>query len=443
MQAAETAPIVTPPAPLATGQPPASSPAAPGVTLRYIETCKRGGWALYLHDPKTGARWATPYRCRSWRHEGECRVWRARENLARMLRPLERCEPRHVLLLVLTFDQRRLAAGLAMEHMAGALRRAAALHSPPLALEDDPRWFAFSTLWRRWQSLRQALNREAGRRGARRARWVQTVEVHKSGWPHANVMLEWPWLAEELAQVDAAHAGECPRAGLPCPRHQARSSPAHRCIPCRRKRDKAGERCGHPGCVRDWLASHAEACGFGRVVYLQHARDPKDLADYCIKLAGELEAPARDRQAAGLPPLHPAVAEVVKFSQVPTNAPAHFRRLRSSRSSPSAGVEAMLDPPSRSALEGALCGQPASIVAAAIAADLDLVEEVDLATGEVTRLPFTSRGPPATVALPPSWPPSGWGVLLDRWRRRLPARLERERREAAWATWAAAVCPTP
>ena len=275
-----------------------------------------------------------------------------------------------------------------MVYLGYALRAAAGLPSLD-APSEDPRFHAFRTLTRRWQHLRQAVQREGKRRGdGQRIPYVACTEVHRSGWPHLNLLLESHWLADALLEEHG-----CPRVAYP------------------------GIRCGVAGCARDWLSDRAVSCGFGPVVFLEVARSSgQDAAHYMLKLAGELEGAAGKRRR---PDLGRAAAEVVKFSQAPVNAPPHFRRLRAARG--------MLDPPKRNPdMEGALCGQPASRVQAAIDADLDLVDVTDGDTGEVTRLPFTARGPPPLDRS--AWAPPDWAALCDRWR---DLKLSAERR--AWA----------
>lgn len=410
--------------------------ATSGETSRptYVRACDARAWTIYL--TRGGKRWAVSYRCHSWRHAGECRRWRAHENFARMARPLEETDPAHVLLLVLTFDQRAFAAGLAMVGLGNVLRHLSGL--PAHVLDVEPRWYAFRTMWRAWQSLRQAFHREAARRRVRRARWVQTVEIHGTGWPHANIVMEWPWLADELARTDAEHCCGRDRIG-PERCELARDDEHHRCGPnagCRcvcGATHSTAAACGHPGCVRDWLAGHAKGCGWGRVLTVERARDREQVAGYIVKLAGEVElgAGARRVPAGGKREgLEPAIGEVVKLSQAPVNAPPHFRRLRYSLRAPRAGVTAMLDPPHHDPeLAGALINQPLELVERAIVADLDLVELHSAETGEVFRVSFVER---ARLLAQQRAPPVGW---LDE--ALLPSRLERERLTALWTAWTA------
>jgi len=359
----------------------------------YLLACRDDRWSLYL--TRKGRRFAVPYRCHSWRckaRHSECARKNAQQTFARLKRPLEVVNPAHVLMLVLTFDQREMEAGAAMVALACGLRAAADL--PPADAEQlDPRWVAYRTLWRRWQSLRQALNREAERRGHRRSRWAMTTEAHRSGWPHVHVLMEWPWLAAALAADDAEH--DCTR--------KEPVDGGDRAL----WRARLARRCGHPGCLRDWLSQRAEACGFGRVSYCEGAKDREQAAGYILKLAGEMEKGS-------------TAGEVLKLSQLPVNAPRHFRRLRYSLRSRDGAIPAMLDPVHvEPGTMGALCNQPETELAAAIAAGLDVINVVD-DDGEVHLVPTLFARPPpgpaarvgptAPVLHPPA--PLAWHVFL-------------------------------
>jgi hypothetical protein len=98
-------------------------------------------------------------------------------------------------------------------------------------------------------------------------RYITVTERHQSGRPHLNVVLVNP-------RLGAACAGE----GW--------------------KKVRSG-----------WMRRTVTACGFGPITWLEPMRSLDGLAVYISKLAGEIG----------------------KHSQVPIEAPAHFRRLRASR----------------------------------------------------------------------------------------------------------------
>ncbi len=232
---------------------------------KYVHACENEAWHLHLEpfDHATGELgmpMRVPFKCHSWRHQGDCRRWIAAQNYSRISKALEPKRPRDVLLMVLTLK--------------------------PSEWRD--RWEAFAELSARWRSLLKAITRTYGTRrpdridskGKAHKRpnvtpdWVATVEIHKSGWPHMNVVLVSPVLADEK---------------------QARALA--------------------------WLKRHAVMCGFGPMASLERARSKGKVANYIVKVAGETDS--------GAP--RATVGEVAKISQLPINAPPHFRRLRSAR----------------------------------------------------------------------------------------------------------------
>ena len=99
--------------------------------------------------------------------------------------------------------------------------------------------------------------------------WIGTVEIHKSGWPHFNAILINGTLAD-----------------------------------------------AHQKQALAWLKRHAVLCGFGPIASIERARSKRAVAGYVVKVASAADG-------RGLS------AEVTKTSQLPVNAPPHFRRLRS------------------------------------------------------------------------------------------------------------------
>jgi hypothetical protein len=211
------------------------------VEQRYhLKVWKRGMPGDYVR-----VRW----RCRSWRHRGACAKHRSREDFERIWYAVAGERPEDVAFLVLTLNR-----------------------------EDwRDQWDAYERLRERWRSLAKALRRHWGRMA-----YVATVEAHKDGWPHLNVILACPALAAEARR---RHAW-----------------------------------------VVAWLKRRAVRCGFGYRLTIEGARDLRTVAGYVVKLAdtvGELPA--------GLDGVGASVAgEVAKLSQVPVTAPKGFRRLRSS-----------------------------------------------------------------------------------------------------------------
>jgi hypothetical protein len=123
--------------------------------MRYVDACEHGWWHLQLCDvdEPDKVRFVT-YRCRSWRHEGPCRLWRGAQDFARIAVGMSR--GRHWLHLVLTYAQRGRTLS-------------------PLA---------FTGGLSCWDKLRKRLTRLYGYLS-----YVMVWEVHRSGWPHCHLAL--------------------------------------------------------------------------------------------------------------------------------------------------------------------------------------------------------------------------------------------------------------
>jgi len=115
--------------------------------------------------------------------------------------------------------------------------------------------------------------------------WVAVVEAHRSGWPHMNLLVYAPELAEHLEREHAepSQAGLSPRECSLLPTE---------------------------------IADSAVGAGWGRQSTGERVRDRHAVASYITKLAGSADA---------------AGAEVAKITQAPLSAPVRFRRLRSGR----------------------------------------------------------------------------------------------------------------
>lgn len=174
-------------------------------------------------------------------------------------------EPGGVVFLVLTLDRDGYYSGKPWPNVAAAFRE----------------------LSRMSNRLLHRLNRMCRARGWRPigSRWVSTVEAHRSGWPHVNIVLHCPELAIELDR-------DC--------REKERKGVSHR-----------GARL-----LDGDLLRHALESGYGVQSTAERGRDTGALAGYITKLAGEAGALA---------------SEVAKLTQLPTNAPVRFRRLRAGK----------------------------------------------------------------------------------------------------------------
>lgn len=285
---------------------------------RYVTACRCNAWRLCTWPAgakgTARARW-TVARCRSWRHAGECQDWRASVDWRRISDAFSKREQSDVVYLVLT------------------LARYSSPNGPqenPLMRFADPAatWLALGPMLNR---LRQRLGRlccrETGceqlvwRRRRRRkdgpngawkkgdeygdlystlacsgecdalgGRYVAVVEQHNekwthNNWPHVNVLLHWPWLANRV-----------------------RNSPK-RIIPRRN---------GSEGVVLGLcdLLEHIVAAGFGYQSHASIAIHRDKLASYLVGAAKGVEKTA---------------AEVAKRKQIPLAAPDGFRRVRAGR----------------------------------------------------------------------------------------------------------------
>jgi hypothetical protein len=172
---------------------------------------------------------------------------------------------------------------------------------------------ALSRIGRRWGA--ETVLERSGRSNALRTvrklgnRWVAVVEAHRSGWPHVNLVVWCPELAEQLRAEHDARMQDDDIANAVFLARDAwkRKEPVTEGIRAlARKASVIGGELSRVLTVSGWgLESTAEA-----------ARDVEAVLGYGVKLLG----------------LHDAsVGELAKITQVPTNAPERFRRLRSGK----------------------------------------------------------------------------------------------------------------
>lgn len=242
----------------------------PGWKLpRYVYACAENRWHVHTwrFDPETGevvVERKSPFKCLSWRHEGFCRRWLAAQNFSRVSAALAPLRPRDVLLLVLTLDPNHRQTGQPGSEKTARWKN---------------RYEAFVELKTCWRQLRKAITKHFGKN-----QWVGTVEVHRSGWPHYNVILHCPVMADQVG-------GDW------------------------REREQ----------LKAWLRRRAVGAGFGPRFSVERAKSKGAVAGYAVKVAGEVEhAAVKDPKSGKL------VGEVIKWTQLPEQAPRHFRRLRSS-----------------------------------------------------------------------------------------------------------------
>lgn len=207
--------------------------------LRSVQACEHKAWHLHTWDPAEGHDAACSrmcFTCKSWRHAGPCREWRGALDWWRVTQGLEKRED--WVYLVLTF------------------RQGSTVHE---------RYRTYSLAYMCWDRLRKRLVRSYGKLD-----YVQTVERHKRGGCHLNVVVGNPGLALAVESN------------------------------WRKWR-------------REVLIPSAVACGFGPVAWVERCDKASGrLAGYITKLANELTG-------------------ALGKDQVPDDAPPHFRRIRASR----------------------------------------------------------------------------------------------------------------
>jgi len=202
----------------------------------YVHACHTGRWTIetWRRDSPGESRRRFVYRCRSWRHEGKCRLWCGACDYERIKEAvLKRSRWTY---LVLTYGGKAR-----LNH-----------------------WRIFREGNAKWYSLRKRLEKEFGT-----VRYIQTWETQRDGTPHLNTIIQCTRLFNALAD-------------------------AHRAI------------------KRGWLEPAAIASGFGKISYCEAVKSRGRKANYLTKLTQELTG-------AGVK------------SQVPVNAPRHFRRIRASK----------------------------------------------------------------------------------------------------------------
>lgn len=140
-------------------------------------------------------------------------------------------------------------------------------------------------------------------------RWVQTVEVHRSGWPHVNL---WFWCPELAEALRAEHAERLEDPEVADAVALARDAWARKePIPA-----EVRERARRATVIGGELRELVEESGWGRQSTAEVPRSIEAVAAYGVKLAG----------------LHDVgLAELAKLTQVPMNAPERFRRLRAGK----------------------------------------------------------------------------------------------------------------
>jgi hypothetical protein len=206
-----------------------------------------------------------PYKCASWRCP-DCAVHEAHVCWTRMRDAFQPLDPSGMVFMVLTLDRCGTYSG------EKRWKNAQAAYRELGKLQTELMWRL-----RRWQK----------RNGwdVLQNQWVSTVEMHKSGWPHMNLVLWSPQLADWLRTERAAKLDD-------------------------------GLTEIEANLVSRELADIVTDAGWGLRSTAECARTPDAALGYICKVSGKVDE---------------TIGELAKLTQLPNAAPFRFRRLRSGR----------------------------------------------------------------------------------------------------------------
>lgn len=240
---------------------------------KHVQHCYHCGardWWIYTWQklrPETVIR--VPYQCQSWRCT-ECRKQDARVNYARFQQAAAPLDPLGWCFLTLTVPR---AGFVGWDTVDTAYKSLSAMSRNFMARLR--RWM----VGQGWCDEVERVSRKGKRTVVKKARWsnqwIGVVEAHRSGWPHMHFTLWSPELAEWLREH---------------PQQENLLAPA--------------------------LEDAALATGWGVRSTLEPARSRDKVASYLLKLSGEAGA---------------LIGEIAKMTQLPTNAPIKFRRVRAGK----------------------------------------------------------------------------------------------------------------
>ena len=277
------------------------------VVPRHVAACQ--------HSPEARERWFVwtwprscsekqtriPYSCNSWRCD-VCRRHEAAVTFARLKQAVTPLDPSGWCFLVLTLDQNGHRSGRPWTDVNEAYRALASMTRKTLK-RLGREWGPETRLERSGRSKQLRTVRYLGNR------WAAVVEAHRSGFPHVNLMVWCPELAAELRQE---HADRLQDPELADAVALARDAWKNRePVPAAIR-----ERARRATVIGGSLGELLEQSGWGYQSTAEAARSIEAVLGYGVKLAG----------------LHDAsVGELAKVTQVPTNAPERFRRLRTGK----------------------------------------------------------------------------------------------------------------
>lgn len=288
------------------------------IVPRHVAACQHSPlelerWFVYCWQrTATEKQIRIPYCCNSWRCD-VCRRFEAAVTFARLKQAVappseqnpEGIEPRGWVMLVLTLDRDGYYGGKRWRDVNEAY---AALGKMSRKVLDR--------IGRVWGSETRVEVREL-KDGTTRVRhirhvgnrWVAVVEAHRSGWPHMNLMVWCPELADELRAERDLRLGDVELADAVALARDAWK--AKEPIP-----PVVRERARRAIVVGGRLARLVTCSGWGLESTAEAARDIEAVMAYGVKLAGMHDA---------------SVGELAKVTQCPLNAPVRFRRLRTGK----------------------------------------------------------------------------------------------------------------
>jgi hypothetical protein len=237
-----------------------------------------------------------PYRCKSWRHPGECREYARHLLFARTMAGLEKLGKDTLMLMVLTLpkgshktnEEAFKAIGPMWSAVAERLKRKWGEH------------LGYRTVKRKYKTRHGEVREGTEQREVKRSLpYVATVEVHASGVPHMNIVLSSEQLRNDLGRFAFVERTKGRDAGK---RFRSPVTPEGRAT------------------VRE-LKSMVMAAGFGFMVTVSPVESLEKVANYVTKTAS----------SGGGAILGMSAGEILKSTQLPTNAPPHTRRTRTSR----------------------------------------------------------------------------------------------------------------
>lgn len=234
---------------------------------KHVKHCHARGardwWIWVWQKNNSTLKTRIPYRCGSWRCE-DCRVHEAHVAWTRMRDAFEPLDASGIVFLVLTLDRKCTYSKKKHWNTAqDAFRELGALTSG--FLRNLRRWAKSNG----WKPLKN--------------QWVQTIEAHQSGWPHANIVLWSPELAEWIAEEKKAKLDD----------HITEDQSRY---------------------VSSYLADMVTRAGWGLLSTAERANSKEETLGYICKTAGKVDE---------------SIGELAKLSQLPMAAPFRFRRIRS------------------------------------------------------------------------------------------------------------------